>query len=53
MNYSNKLVHAVYTRNASEIAFYISIAGSFVPLKFNDLNNSASNIIFTATYEAA
>jgi len=53
MNYSDKLVHAAYTRNASEIAFYISIAGSFVPLKFNDLNNSGSNIIFTATYEAA
>ena len=53
MNYSDKLVHAAYTRNASEIAFYISIAGAFVPLKFNDLNNSASNIIFTATYEAA
>ena len=53
MNYSNKLVHASYSRSNSTIAFYISIAGAFVPLKFNDLNNSASNIIFTATYEAA
>ena len=51
MNYSNKLVHASYSRSNSTIAFYISIAGAFVPLKFNDLNNSASNIIFTATYE--
>ena len=53
INYSGKLVHVSYTRNASEIGFYASTSSGFVPLKFNDLNNSGAHIIFTATYEAA
>tara|TARA_R110002110_G_scaffold24704_3_gene92146 strand:+ start:147 stop:1340 length:1194 start_codon:yes stop_codon:yes gene_type:complete len=50
IRYSDKLVSGSYSRSSSAIGFYASIAGGYVPLKFNDLNNSSANMTFIATY---
>ena len=50
IRYSDKLVSAAYSRSGSAIGFYASIASGYVPLKFNDLNNSSANMTFIATY---
>jgi len=50
IRYSDKLVSAAYSRSGTAIGFYASIASGYVPLKFNDLNNSSANMTFIATY---
>jgi len=53
IRYSDKLVTTAYSSTSTQIAFYASIGTGFVPLKYNDLNNSSANMTFIATYTAA